>query len=380
MIPLPVISLPLVGDHDDGTGEYIPAPAELSFPSEPIRVEIVQQEMPFFNTAQYGHNAVQSWAQYVGQEALKKLLRVYIADAQERGVALPHVMLASGMPGVGKTTLAQLLAQEMGSRLIKLDGGAITRQTLIDAVLQMNDFDVLFIDEIHKLAAHGPAMAENLLHLMEEKMLYLTDGPHELTDFTLIGATTDADKLPEAIIHRFPIRPETGAYFQKYTLKELVRITRNFCLDLDLTLDARVMVAIAKACRGTPRVARDLVVAAQALQNAQGSYTPKELLDFVQLEPDGTTRQHIAYLTAMFQFFGREKPVYGTNDTEWEYVAGEASLMNVLRENKPGLARIERFLIENGLVDRTPRGRRLTDRGIERARGFIARGLGLNSG
>lgn len=374
-IPLPVIALPpLVDDHQHGDEMLLPD-VDAPISTDPVRIQLVRHEMPFVNAANYpGHNAVKTWQQFVGQEPMKAQLQVFIDDALERNVALPHVLLASGMPGVGKTTLAQLVATQVGSRLVKLVP-PFTPQTLYDAALGMDDWEFLFVDEIHKLGDHGPSAAENLLHLLEEKVLYLDDGVHELADFTVIGATTDADKLPETIIDRFVIKP----YFQRYSLPELVRITKNFCDDFGFMLDPKTMVAIAKACRGTPRVARELVEGARALSNSYGrSCMPDELLAFKELDPDGLTRQHAAYLTSLRRFFGREKPQYGTGaPSEWEFVAGEASLMNILRENKPGLARLERFLIEKGLVDRTPRGRRLTDRGIARADTLISQGKGI---
>jgi hypothetical protein len=171
-----------------------------------------------------------------------------------------------------------------------------------------------------------------------------------------------------------PIGPETGLYFQKYSLSELLRITKNFCDFYEVRLLPETMVAIAKACRGTPRIARQLVEAGRAVQIATDNLvTPKELLDFTQLDADGMSRHHKAYLLAMYQFFGRER------DGEWEYIAGEASLMTILRENKQGIARIERFLVESGLVDRTPQGRRLTALGIARADWCVRHGEGLNT-
>lgn len=374
---IPVIPLPFIG------ADPIAAPIDLvedpsahldqtphDVPRGPVQVTVVQPQMPFVNAAQHGApEYVKSWDSYVGQEPMKAQLRVFIDDAEKRMAPLPHTLLASGMPGAGKTTLARLIAKEMGGRLTMLVP-PFTPQTLYDAVLQMGDWEFLFIDEIHKLADHGPAAAENLLHLLEEKVLYLDDGVHELADFTVIGATTDADKLPETIIDRFAIKP----FFQPYTLVDLVRIAKNFADFYDMDLLPETMVAIAKASRGTPRIVRELVVGARALQNSTGFMaTPKQLLKFKELEPDGMTRQHRAYIMALYQFFGRER------DNIWEYVAGEASLMTLLRENKAGISRLERFLVERGLVDRTPRGRRLTDRGIMRAQQYISHGERLNS-
>lgn len=368
---VPVVPLPPLGDHDDQmfTDTMTTIDSGLVLPST-MQVELVRKEMPFINAAE--HSApeyVKDWNHYVGQEPMKRQLKVFIADAEARMAPLPHVLLASGMPGVGKTTLARLIAKEMNGRLTMLVP-PFTPQTLYDAALQMADWEFLFVDEIHKLADHGPGAAENLYHMLEEKVLYLNDGVHNLADFTVIGATTDADKLPEPLVDRFAIRP----YFQKYSVSELLRITKNFCDYFEVTLLPETMVAIAKACRGTPRLARELVVGARALQTSTGFMTtPKQLLEFKELEQDGMSRQHQAYIMAMYQFFGRDR------DGEWEYIAGEASLMNLLRENKQGIARIERFLIERGLVDRTPRGRRLTQRGIARAEQYMRRGQELNA-
>ena len=98
---------------------------------------------------------------------------------------------------------------------------------------------------------------------------------------------------------------------------------------------------------------------------------PEEVLDFLEIEPDGLTRTHIHYLTAMRQYFARE-----ARDGSIEYIVGESAMQQILRETKPGIGRVERFLIERGLIDRTPRGRRLTPLGIARAEEFIAVGKG----
>lgn len=363
MIPVPVYDLSTLGRGDDifppdifVTVEMPPAPTD---------------DIPFVNAAKNIPEYVKDWDHYVGQEPMKAQLRMYIESALRRWDVLEHVLLASGMPGVGKTTLARLIAKEMGAHITMLVP-PFTQKTLYDAALSMEWGEVLFIDEIHKLADNGPRAAENLLHLLEERTLYLDTGVHHLEKFTVIGATTDADKLPETVTDRFLLQP----FFQPYSLAELVKITKNFADYFEIGLMPETMVAIAKACRGTPRVARDLVVGAREIQTVTGNYAqPSELLAFKELDPDGMTRKHKAYLMALYQFFGREAPHNG-----YEFVAGEASLMSLLRENKPGLARLERFLIETGLVDRTPRGRRLTPRGIQKAQLYVATERRLSTG
>lgn len=311
---------------------------------------------PPINAAE-GLEPVADWDSYIGQENLKRQLWVRIASARARGCALEHVMLASGFPGVGKTTMARLIGKEMGSEFFMLVP-PFSVDALHQAAMSLPDKGILFIDEIHKLADFGKRAAENLLHLLEERRIYTDDGVVELNDITVIGATTDRDMLPETILDRFPIKPN----FQPYSLHELMLITGQFELSLCAVLDECLEEAIAKACRGIPRVAREFVMAARDMDLAYGRLpTATELLAFLETDPDGMTRVHKSYLTSMYMYFGRER------DGVREYVAGEASMMSLLRETKQGISRIERFLIERGCLDRTPSGRKLTPVGIARA-------------
>lgn len=349
MIPLvAAVPLPLIG---------VGFPTS---PPEPTAVDVTVHleqpaEAPFIDAAPYGPpRYVQSWEDYVGQESVKRELEVYLDEAIATCGVMPHTLLASGVAGTGKTTLARLIADELGVRCVMLVP-PFSAAALHQAALGMNDGEVLFIDEIHKLADHGPRAAENLLHLMEDGVLYLDDGVRPLAEFCLVGATTDPGKLPETIIDRFVIKP----HFEPYTAEHMVRIVKNFCNYYSFQLQPETMVAIAKASRGTPRVARELVRAAKALQTSTGEPVgPEQLLAFKRFEPDGTTPQHRAYLTALYRLFGRD------SEHGREYIAGEAAMLSLLRESKTGLARLERFLLERGLIDRTPRGRRLTDRGV----------------
>lgn len=325
-----------------------------------VMVEEVKPEL--INAAEHKLEGPQDWDSFVGQDNVKNQLRVHIDSAKKRGKALDHVLLASGMPGVGKTTLAHLIAGEMESYLMKLVP-PFHKDTLREAAESLGDGDVLFIDEIHKLADHGPSMAENLLHMLEEGRIYSDDGVVELADITIIGATTDAGKLPEPVLDRFVIKP----HFEPYTTFDLALITAQFTGRYAAAVDNDVILAIADACRGIPRVARELVMAARDLSiHYDRSCTPQELLEFKQVDPDGTTAAHRAFLLALYRNFGRK----GKNGVE--YVAGEASLRKILRETKGGLEAVERFLLEKGLIDQTHSGRALTPEGVRRAQYYDA--------
>lgn len=319
------------------------------------------------NDASIGRDFTADWNSFIGQESLKDQLWVHITSANQRGVALEHVLLASGKPGVGKTTMARLIAKEMGTKLIMLVP-PFNRDALHRAAKSLGDRDILFIDEIHKLADYGKREAENLLHILEERRLYLPDGMVELADFTVIGATTDADKLPETILDRFPIKP----HYEDYDLIDLTQITTLFALNNDAEdISPKLAVAIGKACRKTPRIAKELVLAVRDLRYAKGKYpTPDELLAFKDLDPDGMGPIHREYITGVYKYFPRQ-----VGDETW-YVAGKMSMRTMLRETEDGLHRIERELIEAGLIDRTAQGRRLTQAGINRARKWIAAGKG----
>jgi len=310
------------------------------------------------------------WEAFIGQEPLKRQIMVYLKSAQARGDRLPHILLASGYPGVGKTAIARLIAQTMGVKIIELVP-PFNVYTLVDAATQLGDGDILFIDEIHGLANHGKRGAEILLKVLEDGVAYMPDGEVVVfNNITVIGATTDRDKLPEPVVDRFKVKP----YFGAYTLGQLssIAVTFAFKHQCDDRVDDDLAVSIGEACRGTPRIIEEMVLAARDLSFTLGrDCTAEELLEFLEVEADGLTRVHIHYLTAMRQYFARE-----TKDGGIEYIVGEAAIQQILRETKQGIGRIERFLVERGLVDRTPRGRRLTARGIERAEEFISQNKG----
>jgi Holliday junction DNA helicase RuvB len=316
-----------------------------------------------------------SWDDYIGQEPMKQQLAVKIASAKARHAALDHILLASGYPGVGKTTMARLIARSLGDVAIYELVPPFNIQTLVETALKLNDRDILFIDEVHKLADNGKRGTEILLKILEEKTAYMPDGRViELADITIIAATTDKGRLPDTVIDRF-VASGGDPYFQPYSWPELSEIAVQFAhryRALDI-IDDRLAVDIAAASRSTPRIIGGMVLAARDMYLAFGrAPNTQELLAFLEVEPDGLTRTHIHYLTALRQYFAREAP----RGEGVEYIVGEAAIQQILRETKPGIQRIEAFLVERGLIDRTPRGRRLTARGIARAEEFIRAGKG----
>lgn len=327
-------------------------------PADPVPAPI--------NNLDYATEVLDDWEDYIGQEPLKRQLSVAIKSAQMRNAPFPHTLLASGYPGVGKTTAARLIARTMGVPIIELVP-PFKIETLVAAAEQLPDKGILFIDEIHKLTdGVGARGAEILLKVLEDRVAYMPNGDViYLNEISVIGATTDRDKLPEPVVDRFKLKP----YFQAYDLIELARIAISFAYRhrVEDYVTDELGLAISYACRGTPRIIEEMVLAARDLALVHGQpATPQELLDFLEVEEDGLTRMHVHYLTALRKYFAREN-----KDGHIEYIVGEAAIQQILRETKQGIGRIERFLVERGLVDRTPRGRRLTPLGIARAEEFI---------
>jgi Holliday junction DNA helicase RuvB len=339
-----------------------------SSPEEPDEPEIQVINAIEWTTAELP----ELWDDYIGQGPLKEQIWVALVAAQMRGDTLGHILLESGYPGVGKTTMARLIAATMKVPIIEVVP-PFTIEAIIKAAMSLPDKGVLFIDEIHKMTdSVGAQGAEVLLKLLEDGVIFEKDGTvHVLHDITVVGATTEADSLPDTVLDRFKMQP----YFQAYSMVELARITVVFVWKHGAVKEVsdEVIYAIARACRSTPRVAEKMVEACRDLSQTSGRQaTPAELLAHIEVEPDGMTRKHVAYITSMRQYFGRE-----AKDGSVEYIIGEAGIRQRLRETKEGIGRLERFLIERGLLDRTPRGRKLTNLGITRAENFIAEGKGV---
>ena len=293
-------------------------------------------------------------ADFTGQEAARKNLRVFIEAAKTRGDALDHVLFV-GPPGLGKTTLAQILAREMGVNFRSTSGPVIAKAGDLAAQLtNLEERDVLFIDEIHRL---NPAVEEILYPAMEDFQLDLIigEGPAarsvkiDLAKFTLVGATTRAGLLTTPLRDRFgiPVR------LNFYTVEELQGIVARGARVLGVNMSADGANEIARRARGTPRIAgrllrrvRDFaIVDGDPVVNRAVADKALKLLDVDQIGLDQMDRRYLDMIALNF----------GGGPVGIETIAAALSEPRDAIEDI-----IEPYLLQQGFLQRTPRGRLLT--------------------
>jgi Holliday junction DNA helicase RuvB len=295
-------------------------------------------------------------AEFVGQEAARENLKIFIESAKQRREAMDHVLFF-GPPGLGKTTLAQIIARELGVSFRATSGPVIAKSGDLAALLtNLESGDVLFIDEIHRL---NPVVEEVLYPAMEDRALDLIigEGPSarsvriDLPPFTLIGATTRQGLLQTPLRDRFgiPVR------LQFYTVAELERVVTRGATLMGVGIDAQGAREIAQRARGTPRVAGRLLRRVRDFAQVMGDGTiTRSLADqaLTRLEVDslGLDLQDRRYLMMIADIY-KGGPV------------GVETLAAGLSEPRDTIEEvIEPFLIQLGLVARTARGRCLNDR------------------
>ncbi len=291
--------------------------------------------------------------EFIGQDRGKEQLRIHIEAAKKRGDALEHVLLVSP-PGLGKTTLARIIANEIQSNFKQTIGPVMERLDLASTLTNLEKGDVLFIDEIHQMKGH---VQESLYPAMEDYQLDLTIGQGPASDsvqiqlqhFTLVGATTREGLLAGPFRDRFGIRIHLD-YYEAEDIQKVIRINSS---KLNINIDEEAEYTLARRSRGTMRIANKLLA---------------NVRDYAEVKGDGILSLEVA--EAALEFFGIDE--HGLNAQDYAYFqtliekfsgrAGVKALAVALSEDERTIAEVyEPYYIKEGFLALTPGGRVATD-------------------
>ena len=292
---------------------------------------------------------------YIGQRKIKETLNVYIEAAKQRGDALDH-MLFYGPPGLGKTTLAGIIANEMGVSMKVTSGPAIEKPGELAAILtRLGEGDLLFIDEIHRLSRQVeevlyPAMEDGVIDVMIGKGSDAKSIRFDLPKFTLVGATTRVGMLTAPLRDRFGMIN----HLEFYTVEELKRIIMQSAKVLNVPIEEKGALELARRSRGTPRLANRILKRVRDFAQVRfdGVITEKvavEVLDLLDVDKLGLDHVDRNLLVTMIEKF-KGGPV-GLNTIAMSMSEDPGTIEEVY----------EPYLVKEGFINRTPRGREVTE-------------------
>lgn len=301
----------------------------------------------------------QRLSEYIGQNQVVESLSIALEAARKRNEPLDHILL-HGPPGLGKTTLAHIVAAEMGVRIIQTSGPAIEKGgDLISILTHLEKGEVLFIDEMHRLSKVVeeflyPAMEDFAVDIIFDKGMSARSYRSRLEQFTLIGATTRAGLLSAPLRERFGILRE----MEFYQVEELARVVKRSASILDISLDEEGALAIAERSRGTPRIANRILrrVRDFAEVRAQGTITRSvtdRALELEGIDQRGLMNLDRKYLQTIIHYY-KGGPV------------GLEAIAATLQEETDTLVdMVEPFLLKIGFLNRTSAGRKATERSYQ---------------